>query len=213
MQTSESIEHIATALSKAQAELQNPPKNKVNPHFNSAYVDLSDGLDTIRKSLGKHGLSFIQATNAVDNFIILHTRLMHLSGQWIESTYPVCGMDKHQAMGSALTYARRYALFAMVGVAGEDDDDGNAAQEATPKTAPKRQPEKKQMAPGLNPEDSDKVLKAMKMTLDMVADMEELKRWATDESNQATKSQLLPAHQKEILDAFTAKKAALVKNG
>lgn len=213
MNTSESIEHIAAALSKAQVELQNPPKNKVNPHFNSAYVDLSDGLDTIRKALGKHGLSFIQATNAVDNFIILHTRLMHLSGQWIESTYPVCGMDKHQAMGSALTYARRYALFAMVGVAGEDDDDGNAAQDTTPKTAPKKEAAKKQAVPGFSPEDSSKILAAMKLALNTMEDMGQLKEWATDEQNQKLKSQLLPAHQKEILDAFTAKKAEVTANG
>lgn len=213
MNTSENIDAIGAAFAKAQAELQNPPKNKINPHFNSAYVDLSDGLETIRKTLGKHGLAFIQATNAVDNFIILHTRIVHSSGQWIESTYPVCGMDKHQAMGSALTYARRYALFAMVGVAGEDDDDGNAAQETTPKTAPKRQAEKKTMEPGFSPEDSAKVLAGMKFALSTAETMNDLKEWATNPENQELKSKLLPAHQKEILDAFTETKKALAANG
>ncbi len=128
MQTSEHINELAAALSKAQAEIENPTKNTTNSHFKSRYADLAGGLTTIRPTLAKHGLSVTQLTSADGDMVTLHTRLMHSSGQWLEATYPVCRLGKHQEMGSALTYARRYALFAAIGVAGEDDDDdGNTA--------------------------------------------------------------------------------------
>lgn len=205
METSLTIHEIATALAKAQMELQNPPKNKTNPHFNSKYVDLSDGLDVIRKTLGKNGLSFIQATKAHESVIILHTRIMHTSGQWIESTYPVSGLEKHQAMGSALTYARRYALFAMVGVAGEDDDDGNSAAEAKP--APK--PKAKNV---VSPEDSEKIYSSMVQVINMAKSLEDLKNWANDEKNKTAKSLMLAEHQSSISEVYAAKKKELMAN-
>lgn len=127
MNTSEQINELAAALAKAQGELTNPVKDKKNPHFKSSYADLAGGLDTIRPTLARHGLSVVQMTRADGDMIFLHSRLLHASGQWMEATYPVCRLGKHQEMGSALTYARRYALFGLVGVAGDDDDDGNAA--------------------------------------------------------------------------------------
>lgn len=131
MNTSDAIDAIAAALAKAQGEIQNPTKNKTNPHFRSSYADLAGGLDTIRPTLAKHGLSVVQMTHLDGDMVTLHTRVLHTSGQWLESVYPVCRTTKHQEMGSALTYARRYALFAMIGVAGEeDDDDGNTAATA-----------------------------------------------------------------------------------
>jgi hypothetical protein len=130
MQTSEQINELAAALAKAQGEIQNPEKTQTNPHFKSKYADLAGGLDTIRPTLARHGLSVVQMTRADGDMVFLHSRLLHASGQWMEATYPVCRMGKHQEMGSALTYARRYALFALVGVAGDEDDDGNAAATA-----------------------------------------------------------------------------------
>lgn len=127
MNTSENISDLAAALAKAQGEIQNPERNRVNSHFKNSYADLAGGLDTIRPTLAKHGLAVVQMTRADGDMVFLHSRLLHASGQWIEATYPVCRLGKHQEMGSALTYARRYALFALVGVAGDDDDDGNAA--------------------------------------------------------------------------------------
>lgn len=207
MQTSESIDAIGGALAKAQLELQNPPKNKVNPHFNSKYVDLSDGLDVIRKVLGKHAIAVVQATKAEESTIILHTRLIHSSGQWIESTYPVSGLERHQVMGSALTYSRRYALFSMVGVAGEDDDDGNAAQEAKPvagKTA------KKQATPGLSPDESEKVFKSLSGILELAKSVDDLNQWAKD--NQAVITTMLPAHQNQLRDKFKATREELMED-
>ena len=124
MNTSESINEIAAALAKAQAKIRNPAKNKVNPHFKSKYADLADGLDVIRPALSEQGIAFIQPTEVVDDGVILRTRLIHSSGQWIESTYPVSKMTQHQQMGAALTYAKRQSLFALVGVCGDDDLDG-----------------------------------------------------------------------------------------
>lgn len=205
METSEKIDLIGTAFAKAQSELQNPPKNKTNPHFNSKYVDLSDGLDTIRKTLSKHGLAFIQATKAHEGIIILHTRIIHSSGQWIESTYPVSGLEKHQAMGSALTYARRYALFAMVGVAGEDDDDGNSAAEVKP--APKAKAKTI-----VSPEDSEKIFKTLSDLIGMAKTLDDLKAWAVDDKNKDAKSLMLPEHQTAISAKFAEKKKALSEN-
>jgi len=205
METSLTINEIGAAFAKAQLELQNPPKNKENPHFKSKYVDLSDGLEVIRKTFGKHGLSFVQATKAHENVIILHTRIIHSSGQWIESTYPVSGLEKHQAMGSALTYARRYALFAMVGVAGEDDDDGNSAAEAKPviKAKPKNV---------VSPEDSEKIYNSMIQVINMAKTLDDLKNWATDEKNKSAKSLMLAEHQSSISELYAVKKKELTAN-
>jgi ERF superfamily len=133
--SSESIGTIAAALAKAQAELTNPEKSLVatirSPFSREGertfrYAPLSSGLDIVRKSLGKHEIATIQAT-AIDNdagLLRLTTVLAHSSGEWISSEWPVCQITdiaSAQRMGAALTYARRYALFALVGIAGEDD--------------------------------------------------------------------------------------------
>lgn len=131
MNTSDQINELAAALAKAQGEIQNPAKNRVNPHFKSKYADIADGLDVIRPTLSKFGIAFVQATELQDDVVILRTRMIHTSGQWIESTYPVGRFVKHQELGASLTYAKRQALFCIVGVAGDDDDDGNSAT-ATP---------------------------------------------------------------------------------
>jgi hypothetical protein len=135
--TSESIGALAAALAKAQIELANPEKSMVatieaddrraaNQIFR--YAPLSSGLDIVRKTLGRHEIATVQAT-AVDQtgeFVNLTTLLAHSSGEWISSDWPVCPLDemvRPKHMGAALTYARRYALFALVGIAGEDDLD------------------------------------------------------------------------------------------
>jgi hypothetical protein len=135
--TSESIDALTAALAKAQIELANPEKSMVatieadarraaNQIFRCA--PLSSGLDIVRKTLGRHEIATVQAT-AVDQtgeFVNLTTLLAHSSGEWISSDWPVCPLDemvRPKHMGAALTYARRYALFALVGIAGEDDLD------------------------------------------------------------------------------------------
>lgn len=127
MQTSESINDLATALSKAQGEITGALKDSANPFFKSKYADLASCWDACRVPLSKNGLSVVQGMQVSDGSLHLITRLLHNSGQWISSVTPVAPKDDSaQAMGSALTYARRYALTAMVGVA-QVDDDGNQA--------------------------------------------------------------------------------------
>ena len=134
---SDSIGAIAGALAKAQAELTNPEKSLTatirSPFPREAdrtfqYASLASGLDIVRKVLGKHEIAVAQTT-AIDHeagLIRLTTMLAHSSGQWMASDWPVCAVSDTGAphkMGAALTYARRYALFTLVGIAGEDDLD------------------------------------------------------------------------------------------
>jgi hypothetical protein len=135
--SSESIGAIAAALAKAQAELTNPEKSLVatirasHPRDHDQtfrYAALSSGLDIVRKALGGHEIATVQTT-AIDKeaaLIRLTTTLAHSSGEWVSSEWPVCPIAEMAAprrMGAALTYARRYALFTLVGIAGEDDLD------------------------------------------------------------------------------------------
>lgn len=128
MRTSEQINELSAALAKAQAEMKNATLNKVNPHFKSKYADLAAIRDTVMPSLTKHGISVVQGTAPDGDKLSVITRLMHSSGQWIESSFPIA-YDKPQQMGSAYTYAKRYSLSAMCAISADEDDDANAAQE------------------------------------------------------------------------------------
>ncbi len=134
--SSESIAAIATALAKAQIELSNPEKAMVGTIYNNRsdspqsfrYASLSSGLDIVRKTLGGQQIAIAQTTDIdrASGMVNLTTILLHTSGEWISSHWPVCQLSETSAprrMGAALTYARRYALFTMVGIAGEDDLD------------------------------------------------------------------------------------------
>lgn len=126
MRTSESINELATALAAAQAEMKNATLNKVNPHFKSKYADLAQIRDTVTPALSKNGIAVTQGTDTVDGGIVVVTRLIHKSGQWLESRFPI-NFDKPQAMGSAYTYAKRYSLAAICNIAADEDDDANSA--------------------------------------------------------------------------------------
>ena len=130
MQKSESIENLAAALSEFQGEVKNPPKTGLIPDFNSHYVTLDAMVDAAKPYLQKHGLSYIQSCGGNGELIEVTTMLMHKSGQWIESDPLVLKADKAtaQGAGSAITYARRYALASMLGLASDEDDDGNGAE-------------------------------------------------------------------------------------
>jgi len=128
MNTSEQIGQLATALAAAQAEMQNATLNKENPHFRSRYADLASIRDAVVPPLAKQGIAVVQMTDIDDGAMLVRTRLIHKSGEWVEATYPItCDMGKPQAIGSCVTYARRYALAAICGIAAEEDDDGNEA--------------------------------------------------------------------------------------
>lgn len=123
------MRNLAAALAKAQAECQNVVMNKTNPHFRSRYADLAAVRDAIIPVFNKHGLSIIQApTDEGFSGFFLETILMHSSGERMHWTFPLPhDVNKMQAIGSAISYARRYTLSAIAGVASEEDDDGNAA--------------------------------------------------------------------------------------
>src|SRR5262245_33473053 len=134
--SSESVAALAAALAKAQAELVNPEKSltatirsgRPEGERSFRYAPLASGLDIVRKTLGQHEIATVQTT-AVDQaagMVNLTTMLAHASGEWIASDWPVCQITdiaSPQRIGAALTYARRYALFTLVGIAGEDDLD------------------------------------------------------------------------------------------
>ena len=135
--SSDTIGNISGALAKAQVELTNPEKSLLatirSPFPREAdrsfrYAPLSSGLDIVRKTLGRHEIAAIQSTS-IDNetgLLRLTTVLAHSSGEWVSSEWPVCRISdigSAQRMGAALTYARRYGLFTLVGIAGEDDLD------------------------------------------------------------------------------------------
>lgn len=133
MKTSEAIDTLATALAKAQGELGGAKKDSTNPHYKSKYADLASVVDALKACFPKHGLSYVQTIVTLPDGVGVETRLMHASGQWIEGepfALPVNKADA-QGFGSCLTYARRYSLAAIAGVAPEDDD-GNAAAAAKP---------------------------------------------------------------------------------
>jgi ERF superfamily len=161
--SSDTIATIAAALAKAQMELTNPEKSLVatirSPFPREAdrtfrYAPLSSGLDIIRKSLGRHEIATIQSTG-IDKeagLLRLTTILAHSSGEWISSDWPVCQITdiaSAQRMGAALTYARRYALFTLVGIAGEDDLDAPDLDAGpNPAAEPPRPPDQRQQSNG-----------------------------------------------------------------
>jgi hypothetical protein len=149
--SSDSIASLAAALAKAQMMLTNPEKSLTatvradrydEPGRTFRYASLLSGLDIVRKALGQHEIATVQTT-AIDpdiQTVSLTTVLAHSSGEWIASDWPVCALSEMatpRRMGAALTYARRYALFTLVGIAGEDDLDapdlGGQPGEGAPK--------------------------------------------------------------------------------
>ena len=152
---------LAAALAKAQAELTNPEKSLVatlpaergQPERTFRYASLAIGLEIVRTTLGRHEIATIQST-AIDRdsgTIKLTTTLMHASGEWIASDWPVCTLAElptPHRMGAALTYARRYGLFTLVGIAGEDDLD---APDLPLQSAPSAQPPAPPLPPSPSP--------------------------------------------------------------
>jgi hypothetical protein len=127
---SETIGALAAALSKAQADITGALKDSSNPFFKSKYADLASCWDACRKQLAANNLCVIQTTDLDDltNQTVLKTILAHSSGEWVKSITPILTKDNSpQAQGSGITYARRYALAAIVGLA-QVDDDAEAAQ-------------------------------------------------------------------------------------
>jgi hypothetical protein len=160
--SSETIACLAAALAKAQAELTNPEKSLVatirpdgpgEAERSFRYAPLSSGLEIVRKTLGQHEIATVQTTAIDQNagIVNLTTVLAHSSGEWIASDWPVCPISETAAahrMGAALTYARRYALFTLVGIAGEDDIDAPDLNAPNPAQAERQKRSNNNRKPG-----------------------------------------------------------------
>ena len=140
MNKSESIKSLAAALAKAQAELKPAAKDSVNPHFKNSYADLTACIEASSAILSRNGLSFTQLAESdpAGAVAIVTTMLMHESGEWIASTINLKpSKPDAQGMGSAITYAKRYGLCAIIGL-GTADDDGNEAAKPEKPAQPQR---------------------------------------------------------------------------
>lgn len=143
MKTSDQISEIAKAISQAQREMRPASKDSTNPHFRSKYSDLASVMEAIREPIGNNGLSIWQDATLDEMGVNVTTRIVHISGQWVEFgplTIPLGKRDAH-AVGSACSYGKRYALCAALGVVSDDDDDGNKAV-ASYKQEQRREPRK-----------------------------------------------------------------------
>lgn len=149
MDKSESIMRLGEALSKAQAIIKPAIKDSENPYFRATYADLASVWEACREPLTKNGLSIIQTTDIKEDKLILTTTLLHISGEFVSGHYPITPMkqvkgegwapsEDPQSLGSAITYARRYAMSAIVGIAPEDDDGETAMgrKQEKPKAIP-----------------------------------------------------------------------------
>lgn len=147
MEKSNTVKELAAALAKVQATIQPAIKNATNPHFRNRYADLGAIWDACRKPLADNGLSVVQMpTDSGDGRVALTTMLLHTSGEYISSTCSTrLQMDSAQGVGSALTYLRRYALAAMVGIVADEDDDGNAASQPQQQRQPARPVDRPQL--------------------------------------------------------------------
>jgi hypothetical protein len=137
MRTSDTINELATALAKARAEIKSPVNNRtvtVKPRdggreYKFSYAELPAVLDAITPALSANGLALAQATITMTDGLHLTTRLIHSSGQWLESSYPILDdRARPQAMGAAITYARRYSICALCNIASDEDDDANSVE-------------------------------------------------------------------------------------
>lgn len=138
MKTSETFNELAAALVQAQSEMGHASKDATNPHFKMKYADLASVVDACRGPLTKAKICVVQSPELVreTNVVRVTTRLIHASGQWIENAVEASvARTDPQAIGSAITYLRRYALAALTGVA-PDDDDGNASS-PSPRPSPR----------------------------------------------------------------------------
>jgi hypothetical protein len=234
--SSESVAALASALAKAQAELVNPEKSLTatirsgrpgEAERSFRYAPLSSGLDIVRKTLGQHEIATLQTT-AIDQptgMVNLTTTLAHASGEWIASDWPVCPIAETanpQRMGAALTYARRYALFTLVGIAWEDDLDApdlcEAASSSLPMSGvPSRTPGNgrgrglRKPSAIIDSEQSATLRDRLLAEIGEIASAERVANWAREAL--AAKNKLAAPDAKLVEDAFEQRLSALASAG
>ncbi len=135
MITSEQTNEIVPAFIAFQTEVETASNDSTNPHFKSKYADLASVWNACRTYLSKNHLAVIQSPSFFDNRIVITTRIIHKSGQWMEGSLPLKPIkDDPQAAGSTITYGRRYALSSMLGIVADEDDDGSTASKQSKET-------------------------------------------------------------------------------
>jgi len=213
MKTSELTNEISAALAKAQGEISNPTKDKENPAFKrgdkvSTYADLASGINAIREPLAKNGIAVIQTERMEGDILFVDTRMTHASGQWIEGEYPVCRFPaRPQEVLACLTYARRGSLFAMVGIAG-DDDDGNEANKHEIPERPKRVPTPPKPPSDTFDQDTSQTTRDQLVEdIKAIFALEDLQAWFTKHKQIIAK--LLQADKAVVLEELDAAETAL----
>ena len=236
--SSESVAAIATALAKAQIELSNPEKAMVGTVYNNRsdtpqsfrYASLSSGLDIVRKTLGGQQIAVAQTADIdrANGMVNLTTVLLHTSGEWISSDWPVCRTSEISAprrMGAALTYARRYALFTMVGIAGESDADLDGLNDVPDAAAVEKTIANAPPAPSGTKPAEPAVFPTANMTAEQSAErcdqlLDQIRSWESPEVLHAEAIKMMRAknclqapHAKLIENEFQAKMALLEREG
>jgi hypothetical protein len=211
MQHSDQINELAAALAKAQASIQPAVKDKTNPAFRSRYADLSSVWEACREALTSNGLSVVQMPiDAGEGRVALETTLLHTSGQYLSSSVSTrLVKDDPQGVGSALTYLRRYALSAMVGVVADEDDDGNAASRTQPQRQQVDRPRlpAEQLAPA-SAEASEAEGKFYENTYDLTGGAEswpDVQRWLGTKAPKPTTVEGWRAAYKQVKSAAEAR--------
>ena len=211
MTTSDQVGEIAAALAAAQGRMKNATLNKVNPHFKSKFADLASVRDAVVPALAGQGISVSQTMVPFDGRVCLATRLLHSSGQWIESLMPLPDAADMQKLGSALTYARRYSLSAICGIAADEDDDGNEAASATlTSVAATSKPAAADM-PGWGDFVTDMTAKADEGMAALTRAFNEARAEYRKELAASVKWRLLQAHAKKVDEARTAKRETVTR--
>jgi hypothetical protein len=195
MRMSDTITELAAALAKAQGAMDDATKSETNPHFRSKYADLAAVREVIREPLAVNDLSIIQAPRSREGEVEVETMILHKSGEFIAETLsvPLTKRDA-QGIGSAISYARRYGLMSLLGLAAADDD-GNEASRRAPVAPVDPAPAKT-----ITKASSEKLLGVMRDTLALCDSPDSVEAWG--KSNKAAKAQLLQEHQDIISAAY-----------
>lgn len=206
MNKSDTIAEIAKALALAQAEMRGALKDSENPHLKSKYADLASVWDACREPLTKNGLSVVQSTRMEGSAVVVVTVLLHTSGEYIsgEISLPPVKSDP-QGHGSAITYARRYALAAMVGVSPEDDDGHAGSDRGADTRAAAQKKNATQPPPAESPHArARRFMEGYKKRLDALTDLGAYDKLVT--ANMAAREQILKDAPEVFSDIAAAEK-------
>lgn len=201
MYSSETIGAVAKALAAAQAELKNPVKDKTavmekdgRRLYKYSYADFAGALEMIRPIISKHGLALTQNPYMLGgNYVMLDTRLLHESGEWIGNDYPVGLVADHRTLGSSMSYARRHAAFPLLGIQGEEEDDDAEATAPAPRAMPTEPPPVESIA--------DTYIRHF----NEAETSEAFEEWVT--KARAASSRMTPADKTRVSNSVTARRA------